>query len=368
MCFVVIHTAYCFLLADLKETSSVLATTSATDKSSEFVAYVHNVSPVKKGRYFECLLQTKDSVVRGVCFSPPKAKRFAEISNATSSVKLKKFKVDTSSNAEDILMDRNVIIAEVTTDFPRREMPSATNLLSILKICVGQLTSVTAKVASMEPIKTIKKNGEELVLQEIMLVDPSGAMKLVLWQEFTDLLIVGETYSFQDVGVKQNKFTKEIFINTSKSDTKIDLAKPFKEVLPVVVQSTSLPVTGEVLGVSKVTYYLGCIKCNKKVDETGDALTNCNNCNLKQKQKTCKKNWYCQVLFSESDSNDVQLTIFQDGIQVAYELSDKIFDVSKITAADIETTMLNLPTVEITYDKKKKTVTSLKAAEDSHLM
>ena len=222
-------------------------------------------------------------------------------------------------------------------------MPSTTNLLSILKIDVGQLTSVTAKVASMETIKTINKNGEELVLQEIMIVDPSGTMKLVLWQEFTELLIVGETYSFQDVRVKQNNFTKEIFINTSKSDTKIDLAKPFKEVLPVVVLSTSLPVTGEVLGVSKVAYYLGCIKRNKKVDETGDALTNCNNCNLKQKQKTCKKNWYCQVFFSESDSNDIQLTIFQDGIQVAYQLSEKIFYVSKILpfSSDCEACVYN---------------------------
>lgn len=198
-----------------------MATTSTTVQSSELVAYVHNVSPVKKGSYFECLLQTKDAVVRGVCFSLPKAKRFSEISNATSPVKLKKFKVDTSSNAEDVLMDRNIIIEEVTADFPRREMPTTTNLLSILKICVGQLTSVTAKVASIEPTKTINKNGEELVLQEVMLVDPSGTMKLVLWQEFVELLVAGQTYSFQDVRVKQNKFTKEIFINTSKSDTKI---------------------------------------------------------------------------------------------------------------------------------------------------
>lgn len=139
--------------------------------------------------------------MRGVCFSPPKAKRFSEISNATSPVKLKKFKVDTSSNAENVLMDRNIIIEEVTADFPRREMPTTTNLLSILKICVGQLTSVTAKVASIEPTKTINKNGEELVLQEVMLVDPSGTMKLVLWQEFVELLVAGETYSFQDVRV-----------------------------------------------------------------------------------------------------------------------------------------------------------------------
>ena len=94
------------------------------------------------------------------------------------------------------------------------------------------------------------KNGEELVLQDIMLVDPSGTMKLVLWQEFAELLIVGETYSFQDVRIKQNKFTAEIFIKTSKSDTKIALGKTFEEVLPIVVQSTYLPENKKILGVS----------------------------------------------------------------------------------------------------------------------
>ena len=85
-------------------------------------------------------------------------------------------------------------------------MSNTTNLLSILKIFVGQLTSATAKVGGTEPIKTITKNEEELVLQEIMLFNSSRTIKLVLWQKFTDLLIVGVTYPFKDVRVKKNKF------------------------------------------------------------------------------------------------------------------------------------------------------------------
>ena len=45
---------------------------SLKNQQDEIVAYIHNVSSVKKGKYFNSILQTKESVVGVVCFSSPK--------------------------------------------------------------------------------------------------------------------------------------------------------------------------------------------------------------------------------------------------------------------------------------------------------
>lgn len=62
------------------ETINKGACNTATQKGdinkNELVGYLHNVSPVKNGRYFNLQIQSKEKVMRGVCFSPPKAKHF----------------------------------------------------------------------------------------------------------------------------------------------------------------------------------------------------------------------------------------------------------------------------------------------------
>lgn len=87
---------------------------SSTDELQENVhkdevpGYIHNVSPVKNGRYFDFQIQTKEKIMGGVCFSPPKVKRFTEFSESPTPVKLKKFRLDTSANTKDLLMGHDV--------------------------------------------------------------------------------------------------------------------------------------------------------------------------------------------------------------------------------------------------------------------
>ena len=50
------------------------------------------LSPVKNGKYFDLQIQTKEKIMRGVCFSRPKVKRFTEFSESATPVKLKKLK------------------------------------------------------------------------------------------------------------------------------------------------------------------------------------------------------------------------------------------------------------------------------------
>ena len=145
--------------------------------------YVHNVSPIKNDKYFDFQLQMKHKTVRAVCFSPPKRKYFSEYSTSNTPVEIKKFKVDTNSNAEDLVMGNNVSVQYCPNiDFPKVEMPSSVTLATLSNVSVGQLVTVKAKVVHLSPIKVLQS--KKLRMNQAHLVDPSGTIRIVLWEEF----------------------------------------------------------------------------------------------------------------------------------------------------------------------------------------
>lgn len=100
--------------------------------------YVHNVSPIKNGKYFDFQLQMKHKTVRAICFSPPKRKYFSECSTSNTPVEIKKFKVDINSNAEDLVMGNNVAAQYYPNiDFPKVEIPSSVTLATLSNVSVG---------------------------------------------------------------------------------------------------------------------------------------------------------------------------------------------------------------------------------------
>ncbi|XP_029209383.2 uncharacterized protein LOC114973125 [Acropora millepora] len=328
----------------------------------EVAGYIHNVSPVKNGKYFDFQIQTKEKIMRGVCFSPPKVKRFTEFSESATPVKLKNFRLDTSANTEDLLMGHDVSLESLSgLDFDKTTMPTSINLNTIKSVCIGQLVTVTAKVSRLHPPREIKS--KNLELQEAMLVDPSATMKLVLWADFVDSVLEGNTYTFHNIRVNKDKQTGDIYVNTAKSGTTISPAQAFTDVLPITPQMPNEYITtttdGEILGVEKVASYLSCCKCNNKIEiVTQHPVVECSNCHLKQKQSSCPKNWYTQVLFQNSDDDKLSLTMFNDVLMQVFTITNQtMYEVSKEFIEDV---ILKLPAaVTVTYQKRDKIITSI---------
>ena len=342
-------------------------------KSDEVVGYVHNVSPVKSGCRFDFQLQTQEKNVRGECFSPSYHKRFQEMSKISSPVKLKKFRLDTKSNSEDILMVNDVSVEECSADFEKIEMPTTLNLGNVKSVCLGQPVTVKAKVVSLHAQKHIRT--KNLYLQEATLVDPHGTMKMVLWSEFIGTVKEGETYIFQDVKVKRDAITHDIFLNTAKSGTKITDATPFTEVsaiaaeMPVDFYNTT--VLGEVLGIENIGFYLSCRKCGKKVDSAAAAnVVECTSCHLRQKKNSCTSNWYVNILFEKASGDKLKLVMFQDAIEKAYNIAKTPFEKDNITKEHLEDVILFLPTdISVTYRRKDKVITEInKIAADEMIV
>ncbi|KAL9951777.1 hypothetical protein ACROYT_G044503 [Oculina patagonica] len=245
---------------------------------------IQSVRPIKKG---------KEKTVRGVCFSPPKRKRFASFFDNNSPVKIKKFQVDTKSNTEDLLMGHDVNIEHFQAiDFDKEPIPTTMSLATIKSVCPGQIVTVTAKVTHLFPSKTV--GSKPLQVQNAIIADPSGTTKLTLWENFVGTIKQGNTYTFRDICVYKDKLSHETCLNTAKSGTTIEPAPEFQGVLPVAVLESNTA-NGEIIRVNQVASYLSCCKCNKKVDpSTEHSFIECPKCHFKQKKTACKTHWFAQ--------------------------------------------------------------------------
>jgi DNA-directed RNA polymerase subunit RPC12/RpoP len=243
------------------------------------VGYIHNVSPMKKGIFFECQLQTSTETVRAVCFSPKKRTAIVNYSENGTAVKVKKFRYETKYNSQDIVIDEHTTVDECKDiTFEKKDLPDTTKTIQIAhlkSLSVGQLVTVKGKVISTKPVKNIKPT---LTMREVYIVDTTGSIKLILWQEYVDNVQVGGTYNFSNVRLKKDSYTQELYINTAKNEESIiTISTPFQDTLAISQEGSNSNI---------------CIKCSKKLQDismTTETTATCTHCNIHQKKSTCRK-------------------------------------------------------------------------------
>ena len=115
-------------------------------------------------------------------------------------------------------MGNNVAISHnPNIDFPKVEMPSSVTLATLRNVCVRQLVTIKAKIIHLSPINVLQSG--KLRMIQAHLVDPSGTIRILLWQKFVDVVTEGDTYVFSDIRVKKDSHTNEIYVNAAKTRT-----------------------------------------------------------------------------------------------------------------------------------------------------
>ena len=328
--------------------------------SDTLQGYIHNVSPVYHDKYFEFQIQAESETVRAVCFSPRKRKQFAAYNQNNSPVKLKRFKIDTTSNAKDVLIGDDVFVEDCPNiNFQKSELPSTMNIAVAKTVRVGQHVTVKAKVANLTEVK--KDNSGRFNMVHAVLVDPSSSIKRILWESFVSSVVAGSTYIFSNQTVRKDKFTDQIYLNTAQSGTVVNITDDFQEILAVAPQPPAeylaTTAAGEIIGVESVTKYLSCYKCNKKIQPTKSVITECQNCHLKQKVAATKMHWYATVLFKSDNNEDFKLTVLDTAVT---EISSFKKEFTELIEDDITTNFLTLPSViTVTFNSKTKIVTKI---------
>ena len=142
--------------------------------------YIHNVSLVKdsnKTRYFDMLIQTEATKVRGVCFSSSKHLDLERCSKQKSPVKISNFTIKNDS----VLMNARVQIEELKeVTFLREEIPWTLNISMLSNVTNNQLINLKAKVVHLSEVKKIITRDGTKSKADCRLLDPSGSIKLTL--------------------------------------------------------------------------------------------------------------------------------------------------------------------------------------------
>lgn len=192
------------------------------------------------------------------------------------------------------------------------------------------------------------------------LVDPHGAIKVTLWEQFCGLE-EGKTYNFQNLQVKKEYNSNGVYLSTPKTGCTITEVEPFSQPLinPAELPQnfTNTTAAAEILGVRSVTAYQACCNCNKKlVIETSPILT-CSTCGLKQNMKSTIQQCYVQLLVQIKESK-ITVTLFNDILHDMLASQGK--STLPITEETITAFLLELPTItSITFNNKTKIVESV---------
>ena len=143
-------------------------------------------------------------------------------------------------------------------------------------------------------------------MAEGQIVDTMAFSKIIFWQDFVNQIKVGQTYIFENLRVKRDKVSKQLYVNTkTKTGTVIKPCEPCAEVIataPGIPEDfTYVTAKSQLLGVSSSSCYRSCTKSNKKIETVASPIVACNHCHMKQKHLTGKS---CSSLFSPLNSKD----------------------------------------------------------------
>lgn len=309
-----------------------------------------------KTSYFSCQLQTESSgVIRAVCFSPEKRPIMEKYEEKKSPVKISKFRVNEKEGSKDVIINKytKVIKAEATEEFPYVAVPysAVMAISSVNNVATGQLITLRAKVAQLSSTKVINTTMGPLRKQEAQLVDKTGCIKLILWEEEVDVLDVDKTYV-----VKENGGEK--YVNTAKGEKFLyEEVEPYDEV--VEVNDYEIPseaeVTGTIVAVKNVSKYYSCFLCSKKVavDARGKyGVCSSKSCNTSQKLSSSTFHWFIKVLIQPEDKEEkpIVLSAFQDGVRKLTSLSEDIVSLTSACEEELVRCVLAIDKVKVTYE------------------
>jgi ssDNA-binding replication factor A large subunit len=296
--------------------------------------FVHAVSPVKQSasnkRYFKCTFQTKETTVNAVCFSPEKQRELKNIEQCKSPVRVKDFRTSASyGGKEDLVITKKTSITPLpSTDFAYSDDVSSlgsvsSNIVGLGNIAAEQLVSFKAYVAEISSVRSVRtQSGHGLRKQDVVLSDPTGSIKLTLWEDYVDTLEKNQTYNLENVRLKVSK--QERYVNTAKGEKFVyKEATPFEGKLIGIDgdlgKLTESNVCGEIIGVLNTTKNPSCISCSRKVRAKSASIGTCENssCKLMQKLDNCGLQWCVRVLVQKQDdkSEKMRLTMFNQCVQ-----------------------------------------------------
>ena len=196
--------------------STIIGCLDEIDEKEDLLGYISNMTPMMTSgskKYFNCHINAKNQKKRAVCFSPKKRSKMTRLQEQKSPVKISKFKINWNSPTKDIVINQDTSNSQITLSDENAFAPvtvptdSITSLDSLTNAVPEQPITIKAKVFNLtQPKKIITCNKTKLIKQDGTLVEPTGQINVVLWQDQVDSIQEGQTYIFKHIKEKDNPY------------------------------------------------------------------------------------------------------------------------------------------------------------------
>ena len=211
-----------------------------------------------------------------------------------------------------------------------------------------QLVTIRATVNDISGVKTIKLENKMLKKSSGTVVDPTGSISAVFWEEWASCVQAKKTYLFKNLRVKRNNYTQELYVNTAKEGFSVEMTDDFEEKLPepepTVLEMTTKEIEITIIGIKGISSYYICSSCGKKAVLVG-SLLNCESCKMKQRVMSDKKQWCARLFVQNTNTNEhLNIMVFHQHLHKMFQWNENL-DEDKITRV-----LLEGDNVHITYD------------------
>lgn len=332
-------------------------------EASHIIAYVHNISPLKRNKkntidYTTLTLQTDASSTQpALCYLKAKRKILDEHETKRAPIKITRY--TTSADKTKIVINDKTLLTKLDEmDYTFQYCDDAdqpvTPLSDLLADDAAKEDNITvcAKVVKVSaPNNVVTQQSTANKVSEVVLLDTTGTMMLDLWNEQISQVQVDCVYRFTSLSTSYWNNSKKLTstMNTAiKQSFQTDLCSlQFNHSDPTHVENEHTIHVPMISTVEEVQRYKTCCNCNKRIIQLESVVVKCNYCSHIMRASNCPTKLFVNVNVEVNDQKKT-LTIFEDILKAT--LGE--FDHKSIDTGHIAKQLLFLQNISITYNNR----------------
>ena len=336
------------------------ASLPTSPEGPHIIAYVHNLSPLKRNKrntidYTTLTLQTDATTTQpALCYSKTKRKLLHEHETKRAPIKISRY-TKSGDKTKIVINDKTLLAKPDDMDYTFQYYDDAdqpvTPLSDLLKDDASKEDNINvcAKVVKVsDPKNVVTQQSRGNKVSEVTLLDTTGTMTLDLWNEQIAQVQIDCVYRFTSLSTSYWNDSKKLSstINTViKQSFQPDLCSlQFKESDDTGLQNKHTIIVPVISTVEEVQRYKSCCNCKKRIIQL-ESIVKCSYCSHMMRASSCPTKLYVNVNVEVADQKKT-LTIFDDILKATLgELDDQSVDT-------IAKQLLLLENISITFNNK----------------
>lgn len=303
-------------------------------------------------------MQTSPTKVQRVlAFNAPAHQQIQHFQNTKTPVFLKNLIIKQDESDWIFNQQSNVSVApnsDITFNYKEQLQPiPSTSQLPSVDISISQLNTMTPNqkvnvtgtlsLGQKEPKKVLVKSTQEtsFVKEDCILEDSTGHTSIHIWNPLISQLKNTYSYHFNNLTVKN--FQGNTFLSTSPFTTYTQLQNTLSSLKgPAILETPEKQIFVDNFKlVSKLSIFLSCQVCKKRITDVSGTSVKCQNCSTHQKVVDCKKEASAKLCVTNKGA-DLWLIIFTNTLE---NLLQQVSSVTQQNTTEVAETLLSASSI-----------------------